>query len=327
MTASRISAGRAVLALAGAVALVAVLTVTAAGRAATASAAKGSSCAHPYEVHLGEQKGLYVAPLVGDTYYVTRSKRVLNEAEAFRRHTRLRVSYTWHALQGAHMCEYRIADIRGSHFRELVFDSHDPHGGTNVVVSERLHCGVLCGETQAESEEEPAETREVLTAARGAPASSAGAANVHPRTNHATARRSGAAGSHGASCAHPYEVHVGEQKGLYPAPLVGDTTYITRTFRAIRNPHPVFNHRGVFHLSYTWHARNGAKMCEFHVWEMVRYEASPGHMGGWELRQNILDSRNPRGGTNVVVPVLETTNAEALKIGEQERYEVLTAAR
>jgi hypothetical protein len=166
MAVSRIKSGRAVLALGGAAVLAIVLAVTAPGRSTAASPLKGSSCAHPYEVHLGEQKGLHVAPLVGDTYYITRKWRILNEEEATSRHLPLRVSYTWHALHGAHMCEYRVTYIRGPRFRELVFDSHNPRGGTNVVASRRLHCGVLCHETQAESEEEPSGTREVLTAAR-----------------------------------------------------------------------------------------------------------------------------------------------------------------
>ncbi len=143
----------------------------------------------------------------------------------------------------------------------------------------------------------------------------------------ATGQSATASSLKGSSCAHPYEVHLGEQKGLYVAPLVGDTHYITRTKRTIPNKHVVFGHRGVFHISYAWRARNGAKMCEFHVWEVVRYEISPGHFGRWQVRQNILDSHNPRGGANVVEPVLETTYAEALKIGESEVREVLTAAR
>jgi len=133
----------------------------------------------------------------------------------------------------------------------------------------------------------------------------------------------------GSSCAHPYEVHWGKLSHiLIYTGLIGDTHYITRTKRVVRRKHIVANQPGNTHFVYSWHGLNGAHMCQFHVWETVRYRINGGEqLGGWVVRQTLIDSHNPSGGTNVTVPVREYTSAEALAIGENEWHEVLTAAR
>jgi hypothetical protein len=141
-------------------------------RHGTASALKGSSCAHPYEVHLGKPRLSQFETLMGDTSYITRKYKALprpdNNIAPSRR------SYSWRALHGTHICEFRIwvtdAYRVGQTYRykkpvtiEKPLDSHNPRGGRNVVVFFKPHCGV----PQCEPREGRVENHEVLTAARG----------------------------------------------------------------------------------------------------------------------------------------------------------------